>query len=101
MFNRYDGLVAQTTDTSPPPTNSFAVTEHILQTLYMLGDGTDMAAAAPPNNQLVAPEALTFSGPFILVSNGPDKKWGRDTTNGIDFTYKKRSDSDDVYNFER
>lgn len=101
MFNKYDGLIAQTTDTAPPPLSTTVVNEHILHTLYMLGDGGDSTQTAAPDNQISGTEVLSFKGPFMLISNGPDKKWGRDTTDGINFTYKKHSDVDDVYNFGR
>ncbi len=101
MFNKYDGLAAQSTDVVPPAPTAPIVNEHIVHTLYMLGDGADSTVAAGPDNQIVAPETLSFKGPYILISNGPDKRWGRDTTDGVSFTYKKHSDVDDVYNFGR
>jgi len=106
MYNLYDGLMGQHTDKVPPAVKSAAVTEHILQTLYMLGDGADSDLAGnPPDNQITATapknEVLNFKGDYILCSAGPDRKWGRDTTDGITYTYKKRSDSDDVYQFGR
>jgi prepilin-type N-terminal cleavage/methylation domain-containing protein len=101
MFNKYDGLVAQSTDTEPPAQPQAAINEHIVHTLYMLGDGDDAVGGTPVNNQIIPPESLTFKGPYMLISAGPDKKWGRDTTDNVNYNYNKHSDADDVYNFGR
>ena len=61
----------------------------------MLGDGADSGNPAP-NNMIDGSEVLTFNGPFILASPGPDLKWGL-----YGGAYKRHSQVDDVYNFER
>ena len=106
MFNINDGFV------NNDPTLDRAI-DHVIHTLYMLGDGEDRTGddgSQPvnfPNNKLdVYPgtpeknETLTFDGPFILVSAGPDKLWGLGTRNATK-SYQKHSKVDDVYNFER
>jgi hypothetical protein len=94
MFSKLDGLA---NDPSP------AGKDHLDHMMYMLGDGTDITAglgASAPNNIIDGGETLTFTGPFILASAGPDGSWGV-ISSGSAKVYNKRSSVDDVYNFER
>jgi prepilin-type N-terminal cleavage/methylation domain-containing protein len=100
MFNRHDGLAGDTVSADQIATSP---NDHLQQTLFMLGDGGDNGTP-PPNNKIDGTmigtnpftESLTFNGPFILVSPGPDRKWGL-----YGGAYKRHSEVDDVYNFER
>lgn len=96
MFNRHDGLAGDTTPSDGIPTSP---KDHLQHTLYMLGDGADNGNPAPNNmidSTSTFTESLTFSGPFILASPGPDRKWGL-----YGGAYKRHSEVDDVYNFQR
>jgi prepilin-type N-terminal cleavage/methylation domain-containing protein len=85
MFSRLDGLANDTSDDGK---------DHLDQTLYMLGDGDDITNGTKADNIINGSERLTFTGPFILVSAGPDGRWGRKQQ-------QKHTLVDDVYNFER
>jgi prepilin-type N-terminal cleavage/methylation domain-containing protein len=100
MFNRHDGLAGDTVSADGIATSPI---DHLQQTLFMLGDGGDNGTP-PPNNKIdgtmiggeTFTESLTFNGPFILASPGPDRRWGL-----YGGAYKRHSEVDDVYNFER
>lgn len=92
MYSRHDGLAG---DTVSADGIASSPNDHFQHTLYMLGDGADSGNPAA-DNMIDGSEHLTFNGPFILASPGPDKHWG--LYNGA---YKRHSEVDDVYNFER
>jgi type II secretory pathway pseudopilin PulG len=98
MFSVKDGFYADNT-------SSVEAQDHVIHTLYMLGDGEDRATGPgfnAPDGKIDAAknESLTFTGPFILVSAGPDTRWGLGDLGGGK-VYNKHSQSDDVYNFDR
>lgn len=106
MFNIKDGIYIDGTAASEE------AKDHVIHTLYMLGDGEDRTMRDtsdpndpplnPPDNKIDATksESLRYNGPFILVSAGPDSKWGLGDLGGAK-AYLKHSQVDDVYNFER
>jgi prepilin-type N-terminal cleavage/methylation domain-containing protein len=89
MFCEYDG---------PTAAEAPGMRQHFY---WMLGaksisdSNPDVDPANSTPNKLISSGDLTFNGPFILISAGPDRRWGLQDNN------TKRRKCDDVYNFER